>query len=48
MSELDPPPPPSPAFGAILDALLDGDINREQALSQLEAGAGASRIENLD
>ncbi|PRQ03875.1 N5-carboxyaminoimidazole ribonucleotide mutase [Enhygromyxa salina] len=36
----------SHATGAILDALLAGDIDRDQALAELERGA--ARIENLE
>jgi NCAIR mutase (PurE)-related protein len=39
---------PSPAIGAILDALLDGEIDREQALARITASTGSARIENLD
>jgi pyridinium-3,5-biscarboxylic acid mononucleotide synthase len=39
---------PASSASAILDALLDGRIDREQALAGLERSAGQPRIENLD
>ena len=43
------PPPKHPAVAAIVDALLDGQIDREQALAQLQTHTDqAERIENLE
>jgi pyridinium-3,5-biscarboxylic acid mononucleotide synthase len=48
MSETKPPAPAISATSAILDALLDGQIDREQALAHLDAHrSAAERVEEL-
>ncbi|KIG14714.1 Circadian phase modifier protein [Enhygromyxa salina] len=48
MNDVTTSTPSAASARAILDALLDGRINREQALAGLETSAAQPRVENLD